>query len=543
MPSSDPSRKPLVRTLLKSTAVLGAIALVGVLAYAGYISSLVPRLFKLNKACQEEGYYMAEFEFKMLGFAYLLDRGEFARSASGIRQLIGKLEAREGLVKVPKFTSRSQELEFYLNLQNPRTGAFMDDASPYCTWDGPTQNVLLHIEGLAQATGQPVRLKHRLKYLDEINTPAKLKAQLDDMSHVGWVAARFPATSFVFARELLGYAGADSVLERNNLYAFSPEWKRAMLAWFHEFQDPETGLWGPRSRRTGKLMSLDVDNTASIMKAFVDREGNDRHPEFPMRYKPQLFATALKVMSRPQPAAGREDEWHAWTLTMGKGVDMLTRHLWKDASAENHAAARRLFESYVRARFARYFVAADGAFSYYPDSGKATLDGTSGGVGVYFGMGAYSAERRKRLWGGAETTCANLGVNKTASLTERDLAPVTAKPEVNSVRYYSGDPDEDALATAANGVFYPRATAVVDAVELAPRVSRWLESTGQSMGNWVSRQELIDRLAEAGVKPVPVYQTIPVEAINGVLGVGGSVTLVGFDVLQVPRYRLAYRAR
>ena len=29
----------------------------------------------MNKTLQEEGYYMADFEFKMLGFAYYLDKG------------------------------------------------------------------------------------------------------------------------------------------------------------------------------------------------------------------------------------------------------------------------------------------------------------------------------------------------------------------------------------------------------------------------------------------------------------------------------------
>ena len=262
----------------ETTAGLALAALLALVGLAVHISFLMPALFKLNKECQEEGYYMAEFEFKMLGFAYQLDKGRYVEALSGIRRLHKQLSSRAGLIKIPKFSSKEEELEFYLALQNPRTGAFMDDSFPYCTYDPPTQNVLLHLEALAKATGQPLSLKYPLKYLDDINTPQKLTAFLDDVSNVGWLASRFPQTSFVFARELLAYCKEDSVLVRNNLYTFSPEWKQAMLQWFHTYQDPETGFWGPKSRGSGKLLKLDLDNTASIVKAFVDKDGNDIHP-------------------------------------------------------------------------------------------------------------------------------------------------------------------------------------------------------------------------------------------------------------------------
>ena len=149
-------------------------ALLALVGLAVHVSFLIPALFKLNRECQEEGYYMAEFEFKMLGFAYQLDKGRYVEAVSGIRRLHDRLRSRKDLIKVPRFSNKGEELEFYLALQNPRTGAFMDDSFPYCTYDGPTGNVLLHLEALAKETGQPLRLKYPLKYLDEINTPQKL---------------------------------------------------------------------------------------------------------------------------------------------------------------------------------------------------------------------------------------------------------------------------------------------------------------------------------------------------------------------------------
>ena len=418
----------------------------------------------------------------------------------------------------------------------------MDDSSPYCTYDPPTQNVLLHLEALAKATGQPLRLKYPLKYLDAINTPQKLTAYLDDVSAVGRIASRFPQTSFAFARELLAYCEEGGILERNNLYTFSPEWKHAMLQWFHAYRDPETGLWGPKSRGSGKLLKLDLNNTASIVKAFVNRDGNDIYASFPLRYKPVMFASALKVMGQPLPAEGDLDEWHEWALKMGKGTDLLTRYLWRDASEEHKTAAASLIERYVRVTFDKYFIPNEGAFSYYPGSRHATLDGTSTGIGVLFELGAFSAERQGRLWGVPEKTCADLGRFVRPTLTERDIAPIMDLRNVNSIRFYPRAPDATTNYTiGAVGVFYPRPTSILDVVELAPRVRSWLETTSQSMGNWVSREELSDRLLKTGIEPVPVSrEEIPLAQLNQLLKANQTLTLIGFDALQVPRCRITF---
>lgn len=365
---------------------------------------------------------------------------------------------------------------------------------------------------------------------------------MDDVSTVGWIASRFPQTSFAFARELLGYCREGGILERNNLYAFSPEWKHAMLQWFHAYQDPETGFWGPKSRWSGNLLKLDLNNTASIVTAFVDRDGNDIHASFPLRYKPEMFASALKVMSKPLPAEGDLDEWHEWALKMGKGTRLLTRYLWKDASEEHRTAAANLIKKYMRVRFDKYFIPNEGAFSYYPGSRHATLDGTSGGIGDFFELGAFSAERQRRLWGGPEKTCADLGRFALPMLTERDIAPIMDLRNVNSVRFYPRVPEAADYATGAAGVFYLRPTSVVDAVELVSRVRKWLETTSQSMGNWVSRQELSERLVKTGIDLVPVSrEEIPLAQLNRVLKENKTLTVIGFDVLQVPRCRITFR--
>lgn len=167
--------------------------------------SLIPELFRLNRERQAEGYYMAQFEFKMVGFAYLLDRGHYVKAISDLRAYHDQLESRKGLIKLPAFASKSEEMDFYLNLQDSATGSFMDTTSPYCTWEGPTGNVIDHLESLAKETGRPLKLKHPLRFFERIDTPDELRTYLDDIGHLGWIGAKLPESPFHFARDLVSY--------------------------------------------------------------------------------------------------------------------------------------------------------------------------------------------------------------------------------------------------------------------------------------------------------------------------------------------------
>jgi len=103
---------------------------------------------------------------------------------------------------LPEFGNKAEEIEFYLNLQNPKTGAFIDEAYPYATYNETSENVINHLDALAKEAGQPLKLKYPLKYLDQINTPEKLQVFLDDVSYVSWLSTKFPQTTYVFARSI-----------------------------------------------------------------------------------------------------------------------------------------------------------------------------------------------------------------------------------------------------------------------------------------------------------------------------------------------------
>lgn len=509
-----------------------------------HVQSQIKDLFRMNKELQAEGYYMADFEFKMMGMAYWLDHGHYYTALTRLDQLHKQLSTREGLIKVPVFASKEDELDFYLNLQNPRTGAFMNDSYPYCTYNEPTENILSHLTALAEETGQPLRLKYPLKYLDEINTPEKLQAFLDNAANVGWLASKFPQTTFLFARSLLSYYNGEGVIGQHHLYDFSPEWKHALLQWFYTSQDPQTGFWGPKSRMSGQLLKKDLTNTASIIKTFIDRSGKDIEEAFPLRYRQEMFKTALALMSEPIPAEDDLAEWHEWSLKMGKGTTMLTRYLWQDASAEDKVKAQALIEKFVTITFEKYYVPAEGAFSYYPDAEHAALDGTGGKLNDFADIGFFSTEKQQNLWGNSQESMVDLGVRSLTTLTEKDVALIINHfaenhPEVNSLRFYVGIPDLDDSTSGAVAVAYPRKTPVRDVMDFTPRVRHWLNTTGQSMGNWVSKETTLQSLNALAMDEVPVFdQEILPEAANELLQKNKRLVVLGFDVLQTPRARI-----
>lgn len=522
----------VILPLLTVTVITGFILI-------NRVRTQVKELFRMNKTLQEEGYYMADFEFKMLGFAYYLDKGFYFAALTRLSDFHQQLQNRENLIKVPEFKRKEDELEFYLNLQNPRTGAFMDDSFPYCTFNEPTENVISHLDGLAKEIGVPLHLKYSLKYLDSINTPLNLNAFLNDVSYIGSIGSKFPQTSYVFARSLLSYYNDEGVIGKNSLYSFSPEYKAALLSWFYNNQDSTTGFWGPRSRKNGQLLKLDLTNTASIIKTFVDKNGNNFHKTFPLKYRHKLFETTLKVLSKSVPGDNETDELHEWNLTMSKGIKMLLSYLWKDASREEKQKAISIIEDYIKIKFEKYYLPQEGAFSYYPGAEHASLDGTGGFI--FNDIGAYSFEKQKKIWGDPSGNIEDLGQFKVAEIKKKDYNLIANNPDINSLRIYRTTPNNENLTEKVYAIVYPHKTSVLDIMELVPKICRWLDSLSLSIGNWSSKEEIKKEYASLNiVEPLVFKNSFPIDSINNLFLKKHEIYIIGFDILQIPVNKIVY---
>lgn len=504
------------------------------------VKTQVKDLFRMNKELQEAGYYMGDFEFKMMGVLYWLDKGEYYRALAHLNKLHSQFKTKEGLIKLPEFKNKAEEIEFYLNLQNPKTGAFIDDIYPYATYNEVSENIINHLDALTRESRQPLKLKYPLKYLDEINTPEKLQVFLDDVAYVSWISMKFPQTSYVFARSILSYANGEGLIEKKGLYKFSDKWKQSLLMWFYDNQDPETGFWGPRSKENHKLLEKDLTNTASIIKAFVDKDGNNVYETLPLRYGRQMFKTALEVMSEPTADTTDLDEWHEWELKMGKGLYMLTRYTWQYALEEDKAEAKKIIENLVKTNFTECYIPKEGAFSYYPHGSHATLDG-SGFFSIFKEVGAMSGEKQKKLWGEPDKIITNLGSQKVAALTQKDLDLIAMKDSINSLRVYKTTADYNNLANGVAAITYPSESSIPDIMELTVKMKNWINTTSQTMGNWTSKEEVRQELEAVNFEEAPVYKKeATIVNMNSILQKNSQVVVIGFDVLQIPRYKIVF---
>ena len=532
--------------LLISLLVTILIVIVAGLFSGIYIQSYIKELFRMNKELQEENYYMAEFEFKMLGLSYLLDKGHYYSALQKLHELHSQMESREGLFKIPEFKNKNEELEFYLNLQNPKTGAFMDDSYPLNTYHEPTINVLLHLDALAEEIQKPLKLKYPLYYLDNFNTSEKINTILEDWSTVGWLALRFPQNSFHNVRDLLILARDakhhdveefDLVIQKHNFYNFTPEWKHNMLQWFYDHQDPTTGIWGPKLKN-GELAKIDLGNTASILKTFVDNGGNNIYHEFPLRYDNELFKTILsELVSEPPENEDDLDRWHEWGLKTPKGLRTLTRYLWKNASQANKQNAKKLIERYIKVKFEKFYIPREGAFSYYPYGEIATLDGTAGGFSSLNEFGALSSEKQTKLWGKPAINIKDLGYISVPELQAENFNWIN-NPNINSVRIYIKNPNYDDLTSNVYRLFYPKKTKVIDIVELMPKIKKWVDKTDQTIGNWVSKEQLKKQLKQIEIEEIPIHNNIPFNYLNQDFKEHRKLIIIGFDILQIPRFQI-----
>jgi len=519
------------------------LILIVIIVLSGTLISLkvkgqVKELFRLNKTLQEEGYYMAEFEFQLLGFAYLLDKGEYLGSLTKLSDYHHKLKSREGLIKIPEFSSTQEEIAFYLSLQDPDSGAFMDPSAPFCTYYSITENIISHIEALSDSsTSADIQLHYPLSFLDDINSPENLVAYLNDISYVDWLGSRFPQTSFHFARDLFSNVMLDNVIVKNGLYSFSPEWKYTMLKWMYEFQDPDTGLWGPKDEKTNVLRKMDISNTYSIVKKYRNMDGEDIHPKFPLRFEKKIFSSVLAQLSNPMPDTGDLSAIHEYNLEQAKGIKLLLSRLWPNASEEHKAAAKKIIEDFVVLSFENYYVEQDGAFSYYPHADHATADGMSNMI--LDSTGALSVDRQTIYWGDPASNALDLGTIIVKDITEKNLDIMGSISGVNAWRIYADPPDFKALQDNVWILYYPHTTKVLDITELVPNIIRWTETSSQSTGNWKSMADIKNQFGKYTAETPPIVrQKFPFDKVNRKLEDETEIYIVGFDVLQVPRFRI-----
>jgi hypothetical protein len=518
--------------------VIVLLILTGILTTTRFKTQL-REIFKMNEALKSEGYYLSEFEFKLLAQAYYLDHGQFIKALSGLRKIHKQLTNKENLIKIPEFSGNKEKLNFYRNLQNPETGAFMDGHYPIFTYFGVTSNMIHYLEDLSRTAGEPFRLAYPLKFLDEINTPETLINLLDDLSKVGWIGSRFK-TPFVSIGELWSLV---EDAERLNIYSFSPQWKRAYIQWCYDNQDEETGLWGSRLRRTGRLLDGgSLTDSEKIISKFIDSNGNEIYPDFPLKHRDKIFSTALGRLSRPMPE--NMDDLHEWILDRDRGTRFLTRYLWKNASVENRESAKRLMEEFMKIRFENYYIENEGAFSLYPHSEHADLDGTGEAIGMYKYLGVLSSEKQRILWGNPEENITDLGTFEVSELTENDFSSITGDSIINSIRLYKVEPANDYIENT-EGVYYPKRITVPDIAELLPKLEKWVKATPQNMGNWVTKESILDNLANANIeiKSVPVIRELPLKYANEILQNNSKLVMVGFDILQVPRYKILFHKK
>lgn len=528
----------LKRRIVKITLGIFLIAVLAVGLWVYKVLSAIPEMFERNGQLQAEGYYTGEFEFKMLGCAYYLDHGKYITAIRRLSELQEQQQTRRGLIRVPQFTDKRAEMEFYLRLQNPRTGAFMDEAYPAVFYYEPTANVINHLELLARETGQPFHLRYPLRFMQDFDSPNELTTCLNDLATVGWIGARLPKTCYILATQFCSYED----FERLGLYNFSPAWKKSLLKWFADNQDAVTGTWGPRDRHTGQLLNAgDINTTYHVIKLFVNDKGQDKAAAFPLRHRRELFATVVDQAAMPMPDDSSAAELHDWNLCRTQGVKMLTAYLWQDVSAADRSKARDMMARLVSNRFEKFYRPGEGGFSYYPSVKKASLDGTGSAVYLLKNVGALSDNTRMALWGTPAQTMENLGERRVKEISGDELRAVNSLADINSIRIFASMPEQD-FAAGMRCIVYPRATRVLDTADLMPRIVGWLEKTPQSMGNWTSREELYQDLT---VKEWPAVQVCQgnqgLGPANKLLRENGEVVLVGFDVLQVPRAVITFK--
>ena len=513
---------------------LASLLCAGVLGLGLVVRSTVkrvPRLFKRNGELKAQGYYMGEFEFKMLATQFYLNEGRYLEAYRTLARITEELRSTRGLARMPEHATPETQMAFLLDRQDPATGAFMDARYPLFTYFAPTCNVVEALQRLSRETGRPLKLKYPMRFLDQYQTPEQLRAYLDSVLYLDETSARLPGPGPYGpgASELAGF----DVLEEAGLHRFPEAWKTELRRWFYDTQDPATGFWGARIGRPGRWRQrTDINTTFHILKLVVDEWGNNRSSQFPLRYGGTLARGVLAEVGRPIPAD--EAEQHDWGLKQCQGAKILARLLWPHLSEADRQEVRRRFRDMLAQSY-RLYRPQEGGFAYYLSDTKADVDGTGLATSVLELMGGLPGTRdRERLWG---TASERTLVPAVQVVSVWQQAKLPGSEGVESYRVYRDRlPVEPCDGADLLQIVYADGAKGLDLMDLRQGLARFLGAGGATFGNWTAKQGLRDLplALDREVKAVPVTR--------GTFDLGRIARthparryyLVGYDIVQLP---------
>jgi len=498
-----------------------------------------PRLFQLNAGLKAQGYYMAEFEFKMVSAQYLLNEGRYLEAYRTLRLIEEELTTTQGLEKMPATGTLQEQLNFLLDRQDPVTGAFMDSSYPFFTYFAPTCNVVQAMESLRRSAGGPLQLKAPLRFLARIQKPKELRAYLDSLLYLNEMSARLPGPG-PYGPGVSEFAYFD-ILERAGVHQFSEEWKLALRQWFYETQDPLTGFWGARIGGPQEWRQrMDVNSTYHILHLVLDKQGRNQNQKYPLRYAGKLARGILSRMALPIPNDAAEQ--HDWRLVQAQGAGILTRLLWPHLSELEQKQVRDMFRI-LQARIFQFYRPDQGGFAYYTSDTRADVDGTGLALAVLQATGFLSGTwERDRLW-------ANLIAVATEPVRWEvhrwEEAKLSLVDTIHSIRVYRdrppiGDIYDD---TGLVQIIYPRVSPVLDVMDLRQRLAGYLASEGQQLGNWTAKESLRDLPLDLGrkVKSIPVSTgELDLARIAGDHPGVERFFVIAFDLVQVPIFHWVF---
>lgn len=522
-------RERIVRIAM---ALTGLVLLVAGFAIYSTISS-VPQLFRRGAELKAQGYYMGEFEFKMVASQYYLNEGRYLDAYQTLRRITNEMATLRGLNKMPLKATPEEQMAFLLEQQDPVTGAFMDHRYPAFSYFAPTCNVVEALTKLSQEVGRPLKLKHPLRFLDQIKTSEQLRAYLDSLLFVGEMAAHFPGPG-PYGPGVSEIAGFDT-LEKAGIYRFSESWKTELRRWINETQDPATGFWGARIGNATKWrQKADINATFHVLKFVLAETGENQSSQYPLRYAGELAKGVLGMMSSAIPEG--ESEQHDWGLTQYQGAKMLTKYLWPHLSASEKDEVRSKFRVLLT-QFNRLYRPDDGGFAYYTTLSKADVDGTGLAVGVLQVLGTmYGTWERERLWGEvSETDLLATRVN----VENWSQATVLNAAELQSLRVYRDSLPSPRSYDDANlvRIVYPPGSSGLDIMDVRQGFAKYLSSDGTAFGNWKSKLSLKEAPLglEREVKRIQVtHGSIDLAEIRREYPASGRFFVVGYDIVQLP---------
>lgn len=385
---------------------------------------------------KKQGYFTHDLEDQLDLANWYFDVQKNPKPAENIiDHVVRQINNPTSLMMAPQ--KESDFVDFLLDLQDKETGSWVK----YPTHDHiEIERASFITTHLRENTKKP---KYYLRFLEKYSSKQKLKDYFYQLLH-DYDHNNRKELNVCFTVLIRVYKNT------KDYFPWEAGWLETYFELIQEWQDPETGFWGPWIKKDGRIEKLsDLSITFHLLRRYLNSDGTRRTGSPRLNYPEKIISTVFSLKEKEYPYGWLEEG--SWSTHHNFDVALILVTLFDYMTESQKQETRELFQQFLDWTFGECYL--DGGFiGMLPKNKIPYIKDTYFGVQLLNHIGYFDSDIRKRVFG-------------TESMND-----------LNSQRTYNNFiPEDEFDTTNLENINYSFKTKIPDPLETRLKVFKFLQ--------------------------------------------------------------------